>query len=309
MATVNAQRLVGGLKGLWCTGKGSDLTIRCEGRDFKVHKTVICLASPVLDRACNNSLLETHTRLIEHNEYDADTVERMIGYMYTDDYPLPSAPTISVPNYTPGASGATEELTIIGVNARLIIHARLCAIGEYYDIPGLRDLAFRRFKYDIQTFALEGFVYVVREVHELVSKDETRLRGIIRDVCFRNLDKFANDGFFMTAIASFPDLQDFSAMLLRQVVREREELKRELKHKDTEIREAKEDRDAAATHTEDVLATLIDVVRKLPARCPRGRCGNNRGHYRVRRVRDARYGPGSGYVEVKCGSCRATMLK
>ncbi|KAI6805992.1 hypothetical protein KC332_g18116 [Hortaea werneckii] len=229
--------------------------------------------------------------------------------MYTDDYPLPSAPTIRVPNYTPSASGATEELTIIGVNARLIIHARLCAIGEYYDIPGLRDLAFRRFKYDIQTFALEGFVYVVREVHELVSKDETRLRGIIRDVCFRNINKFTNDGFFMTAIASFPDLQDFSAMLLRHVVREREELKQALEHKDLEIREAKEDRDATASHTQDVLATLIDVVRKLPARCPRGRCGNNHGNYRVRRVRDARFGQGAGFVEVKCGSCRATMLK
>ncbi|GAB1740576.1 hypothetical protein NU219Hw_g5672t1 [Hortaea werneckii] len=309
MATGTAQRLIGGLKGLWCTGKGSDVTIRCEGREFKVHKTVICLASPVLDRACNNGLLETHTNVIDHKEYDAETVERMIGYMYTDDYPLPSAPTIRVPNYTPRASGTTEELTIIGVNARLVIHARLYAIGEYYDIPGLRDLAFRRFKYDVQTFAIEGFIYVVREIHELVSKDEKRLRGIIRDVCFRNVDRFTNDGFFMTAIANFPDLQDFSAMLLRQVVGEREELKRELERKDTEIREAKEDRDATATHTHDVLMTLIDVVRKLPARCPRGRCGNNHGHYRVRRVKDARHGPGAGYVEIKCGSCRATMLK
>ncbi|GAB1740575.1 hypothetical protein NU219Hw_g5672t2 [Hortaea werneckii] len=48
-------------------------------------------------------------------------------------------------------------------------------------------------------------------------------------------------------------------MLLRQVVGEREELKRELERKDTEIREAKEDRDATATHTHDVLMTLIDV--------------------------------------------------
>ncbi|KAI7233226.1 hypothetical protein KC330_g5505 [Hortaea werneckii] len=142
----------------------------------------------------------------------------MMGYMYTDDHPLPKAPTIRDSNYVPGTSGA-DELTIIGVNARLIIHARVYAIADYYDIQGLRDLAFRRFTYDIQSFAQEGFVYVVREIHELVSKDEKRLRGFVRDVCCSNIDRFANDGFFMTAIARFPDLQDFSALLLRQAVR------------------------------------------------------------------------------------------
>ncbi|KAI7319637.1 hypothetical protein KC315_g9666 [Hortaea werneckii] len=296
------------------TGSRSDLTIKCEGRVFKVHKLIVSTRSPVLARASSNGFLESHTNVIEHVQYDADTVERMIEYIYTVNYELPTAPTIRVPSYVPGGNGATtNDLAIIGVNAKLIIHARLYAIANYYDIPSLRDLAFRRFKQDIQTYNPEGFIYVMRETNELVSKDDTRLRGIIHDLCFRNIDRFVSDSFFMTALAGLPGLQDFTVRLLGEVTRAKEGqkrgLERQLERKDTEIREAKEDRDGTATHTYDVLTTLIDVVRKLPARCPRGRCGNNRGCYKVRRLTDKRHGKGEGFVEIKCGSCKAVISK
>ncbi|KAI6813273.1 hypothetical protein KC340_g17926 [Hortaea werneckii] len=247
------------------TGSRSDLTIKCEGRVFKVHKLIVSTRSPVLARASSNGFLESHTNVIEHVQYDADTVERMIEYIYTVNYGLPTAPTIRVPSYVPGGNGATtNDLAIIGVNAKLIIHARLYAIANYYDIAGLRDLAFRRFKQDIQTHNPEGFIYVIREINELVSKDETRLRGIVHDLCFRNIDTFANEGSFMTALASLPGLQDFTVGLLREVAQKMEGqkrgLQRELERKDAEIRQIKEHRDEKATHTQDVLKTLMGVV-------------------------------------------------
>ncbi|KAI7383559.1 hypothetical protein KC336_g18355 [Hortaea werneckii] len=264
------------------TGFRSDLTIKCEGRDFKVHKLIVSTRSPVLARASSNGFLESHTSVIEHVQYDADTVERMIEYIYTVNYRLPMAPTVRVPHYAPNGNGTTaNEVTIIGVNAELIMHARLFAIANYYDIAGLRDLALRRFKQDIQTHNLVGFIYVLREMNEIVSKDETRLRGIVHDFCFHNIDSFANDGSFMTALASLPGLQDFTVGLLRKVAQGKEEqkrgLKRELERKDAEIRRIREHRKEKATNTQDVLKTLMGVV--------------------VRRLTHKRFGKGEGSVE------------
>ncbi|KAI7548997.1 hypothetical protein KC331_g4066 [Hortaea werneckii] len=293
------------------TGKGADITIRCEGRDFKVHKTFVS-RSPVIDRACHNGFLESQNGILPHNEFDADTVERMLEHVYKDNYALPTEPTITVPNLMPVTNGATDKVAILGINARLIIHGRVYAISDYYDLPGLGDLALRRFQEDTQSHSLAGFAYVVREINELVSKDEKRLRGIIQDFCSRNIDDFANNGFFMTALASLPGLQEFTAQLLRKVVQGKGEqkcrLERELEGKDLDIRRMKARRDGKAAHTEEVLQTFIGVMRKLPG-CPQGRCGNAHASCLVRRKPDRTYGPGAGYVEVKCGDCKATMSK
>lgn len=120
------------------TGKDSDLIIRSEGRDFNVHKVIVSAASPVLDRACNNGLLESHTGIIEHNEFDVDTVERMVEYVYKTNYQLPTAPTIRVPSHMPGKTGARDELTVIGTNAKLIMHTRVYATADYYIYRALR---------------------------------------------------------------------------------------------------------------------------------------------------------------------------
>ncbi|KAI6788303.1 hypothetical protein KC361_g9120 [Hortaea werneckii] len=202
------------------TGKDSDLIIRSEGRDFNVHKVIVSAASPVLDRACNNGLLESHTGIIEHNEFDVDTVERMVEYVYKTNYQLPTAPTIRVPSHMPGKTGARDELTVIGTNAKLIMHTR-------------------RLQQDLQSPAIDGFIYVVREINAIVLTDETGVWGITRGVCFRNIAKLMNDGFFVTAMASFPDLQEFTALLLHQVIKTKEKLKQKLKHKNATIRRIK----------------------------------------------------------------------
>lgn len=294
------------------TGIGSDLTIKCEGREFKVHKAVVSIRSRVLTQACRNGFLESRTGVVEHIQYDADTVERMIKYIYTADYQLPTLPTIQVPNHMPGSNGAPDETAIIGTNAKLFIHARLYAIANYYDIPALRDLALRRFRALTQPLILEGFIYVVREVNEIVPKDENGLWGVTRDIFLGNITKLASDRFFVTAITSFSSVQEFAALLVPQLAQKQEkqerEFERKLERKDAEIRRIKGHHDKNATHTKDVLETLIRVVGRLRGGCPQG-CGNSDGFCRVRRKPHPTFGKGEGFVEVKCASCKAVISK
>ncbi|KAI7282061.1 hypothetical protein KC345_g3723 [Hortaea werneckii] len=283
------------------TGSRSDLTIECEGRVFKVHKLIVSTRSPVLARAIANGFQESQTNVIKHSQHDADTMERMIAYIYKGDYQLPLAPNVTVPNNMPGASGTANELAITGSNARLIVHARVYALADYYDVQGLGDVALQRFRQDMQGLVIGGFIYVLREINEIVSKDDTRLRGTIHDIYFRNIDKFANDGSFMTALASLTGLQDLTVGLLREVAKEKEqqkrELERELERKDAEIRGLTEHHDNKAAHTENVLKTFMGVVGKLRGGCPQGRRHNDHEYYKVRRLTHKTFGKGEGNVE------------
>lgn len=70
-----------------------DLTISCrDGRRFKVQKSVLCSQSPVLAAACAIDMTERHTGVIEHKEFDSDTVELMVQFVYAGAYLVTKRP-------------------------------------------------------------------------------------------------------------------------------------------------------------------------------------------------------------------------
>lgn len=68
--------------------KYSDMTIRCRGEDFPVHKAVICGMSPVIDALCSANMRESKENVMQHYEFDSATVERMLEFIYTLNYAL-----------------------------------------------------------------------------------------------------------------------------------------------------------------------------------------------------------------------------
>jgi hypothetical protein len=71
----------------------TDLTISCsDGRRFGVHKSVLCSKSFVLAKMCGIDMSEKHTGIIEHKEFDSDTVELMVQYAYTKIYLVTKRP-------------------------------------------------------------------------------------------------------------------------------------------------------------------------------------------------------------------------
>jgi len=72
--------------------KYSDLTIVCQGRQFRVHKAILCPQSEVISKLCDIDMLERKTGVIEHEEFDADTVKRMIDFAYKKVYEVAARP-------------------------------------------------------------------------------------------------------------------------------------------------------------------------------------------------------------------------
>ncbi|KAL1849678.1 hypothetical protein Daus18300_013179 [Diaporthe australafricana] len=71
---------------LLTSGKFSDLKLLCEGREFAVHKAILCTQSRVISAACEGNFEESRTNVIKIEEFDADTVQRMLEFLYSGDY-------------------------------------------------------------------------------------------------------------------------------------------------------------------------------------------------------------------------------
>ncbi len=78
--------LLEGVAKLLTNEKYCDLTIKCGGREWPVHKAIVCSFSDVLEREIDSCMREGITSVVEHTEFDADTVDRFIAYLYTGTY-------------------------------------------------------------------------------------------------------------------------------------------------------------------------------------------------------------------------------
>ncbi|PON25785.1 hypothetical protein TGAM01_v205222 [Trichoderma gamsii] len=156
------------------SGQFSDLTLVCQGEEFKIHRFVACSHSSVIATALKGDFKEAQSGVITVELFDADTVRRMVEYMYTEDYdqgrensevatPVAIGTPSTVPSIAPtttpsNAPSATLNATANGQSSSAIVntalstpapiftedtlhHVQVNAIADYYGIQGLALLA------------------------------------------------------------------------------------------------------------------------------------------------------------------------
>ncbi|KAL8377409.1 hypothetical protein RB595_008199 [Gaeumannomyces hyphopodioides] len=107
-----------GIGKLFLNGKYSDLVIRCQGTDFRVHRAIVCPQCAFLDAACSSGFREEYEGVIELPEDHPDVVQKLLEFLYTEDVSDPgfleSSPT------TPGSRSSPRlgfQLAIAGLPA------------------------------------------------------------------------------------------------------------------------------------------------------------------------------------------------
>ena len=205
--------------------KYSDLTIVCQGRQFKVHKAILCPKSELISKMCDIDAQELKTGTIEDKDFDDDTMERMIDFAYAKNYEATRHPKHlpaeevrdSITNIDPlwaeGASatggvalpkddGATpifdEEPVELSTTDQMVIHARVYGLAEYYDMAELRIHACGCFNHAADGgLDPKGFVNVARAVCRKITRDDgslcSQIDSPLRRSFFANLTKYAAD--------------------------------------------------------------------------------------------------------------------
>lgn len=234
------------------SGQYSDLTISCHGREFKVHKAILCPQSEVIAKLCDIAMKERHTGMIEHQEFDEATMERMVDFAYKRNYGVTRRPKGLASEVIRDLVGSevNEDGVIItkGEHNKLsapdlwVIHARVYGLADYYDMMELRDHAYGCFMGVVddewEDVIMDGFIDVVREVskrttpyNSLTSNPSNHsLRAGFLALVSTYASKLGADSSFIAALCD-PALKDIAVEIfcaLGQRMVRLEEEKREM---------------------------------------------------------------------------------
>jgi hypothetical protein len=204
---------------LHASGAYFDLKIVCGPDTYNVHNNIICPQSEFLCAACRlDAFQEGKTGVItlpfnpgrnmdalkvalKVGEFDWDldvedtsTVKHMIHYFYHHDCPS------ELPTHM-GHNKLAEENVTKGV---LAIHFKMYAIGDKYQIPGLKALAVQRFKTCWKTTS-GGFATAIVIAFMSTSEADQELRQVIVDM-FDQRIWMAGDTALDDTIKQIPEL-------------------------------------------------------------------------------------------------------
>ncbi|TRX91084.1 hypothetical protein FHL15_008066 [Xylaria flabelliformis] len=171
------RELMSSLKELYYSGEYSDLTISCGQSRYRVHKALVCPQSDFFIAACGAGFKETREGIVDLPDDDPWAVKMMIHYFYHFEYD-----TQSIWEFPQNSSEATHASLSEAsqMPSSLVLHAKIYALAEKYNICGLKDFALQEFKAAaIEHWATPGFLDAAREAYISTIEADRGLRDVV----------------------------------------------------------------------------------------------------------------------------------
>ncbi|KAI9776086.1 MAG: hypothetical protein M1839_000599 [Geoglossum umbratile] len=169
MATENLfDALHASLKNYLNSAKYSDLIIRCEGREFKVHKIILCGQSKYFSTICDGDWKEAAENVIDLKEDDARVIEAMLHFFYRFNY---------------DDSGDDQ-----GPVSPMLFNTRVYGVADKYDVSSLKTLAKEKFDKAIKTcWDMDDFTHVITETYSSTPSADRGLRNLVAKVARKHI--------------------------------------------------------------------------------------------------------------------------
>ncbi|KAI0398402.1 hypothetical protein F5Y17DRAFT_1853 [Xylariaceae sp. FL0594] len=204
------KELLGSLEKLYTGGDFSDLTIACGEETYLVHKAVLCPQSDFFDRICKSPFKEGRENHIDLSDDDPRAVKAMIYYFYhldyttdtlgSDDAVAESTESVMASDYLSNYTVTTsvkkrrmkQTVTRVpttsggmgsGERARpsdLVQHVNVYAIGEQYNIGGLKSLTKKKFaNASAAHWNTPQYLEAVHQVYRTTVESDRGLRNLV----------------------------------------------------------------------------------------------------------------------------------
>ncbi|KAK2611669.1 hypothetical protein N8I77_004999 [Diaporthe amygdali] len=241
------------LHSLLISGKFSDLKLLCEGREFAVHKAILCAQSPVISTECEGGFEETRSNVIKIEEFNADTVQNGSG-----THTLESVKSVD------GSAATKKEILCSHLNAN--------SIGDCYDIQPLCRLARNKVKSALETpWSPDDFLHLLTTACTTRKTGDDRFHWQLGHIAAQHLEDLAGfqdlDGLDLPAavamsvvVSSVERIQSLENKVRDQAMAiiSLETTKKDL---ETRVRNAHDAHKTLATHREYVVAVIDDYGR------------------------------------------------
>ncbi|KIW19559.1 hypothetical protein PV08_00132 [Exophiala spinifera] len=189
------------------TGKYTDLIIRCQEVEFKVHRLIVCTQSDMLDKACGGLFQEAESGSISFPEIEPENMARVILFMYTGNYHacrLPNFYKKLINDSTEDTEGEEDEeedetaryldfwsrnIDHRGLRTALRTNVLMYQCADMLCCERLRQLACARFLNEARlAYDLDGFDEPLRIVYESTRVDDKDLRFEVTCLCIEYSD-------------------------------------------------------------------------------------------------------------------------
>lgn len=176
--------------------------------------------------------------------FDYYTLERMLQFIYEGDYTVHAAslqvgsanvngkaatngdPVGCVPPHRRHRSArsrsasplphrgqlAQEEKTI--VTNTMTAHVLVYGIAEYYQLPDLKALSFKKFKEDKGSLSIVGFLALTKAVYRNTTVAEDPLRQELLNMLLAEYKEWLSNGSFSSALANDVELHEFAVAVV-----------------------------------------------------------------------------------------------
>ncbi|OJD32263.1 btb poz domain protein [Diplodia corticola] len=156
------------LKGHWdnrfSDKKYTDLVVKCKGREYNVHRIVVCSQCAFFDNACkpDSPFVEARTGVIDLSEDPPELVEVLLAYFYIQDIPL-------------------HENVRLKEGRKTRFFASVYAMAEKYRVAGLKLRAWAAFHDYLNAGEWQSphFVKTIAFVWELTPEKDMGLRHAV----------------------------------------------------------------------------------------------------------------------------------
>lgn len=176
------------------TGLYSDLTLSCSGREFSVHRVVVCSQSEVLAAAIRGPFQEAKTGTIVITQYDADTVEKMVEFLYTGDYGSPLHEAQETNDASVAGSTASDD--------DLLQHVYLNSIADYYGIKALAELSKAKLQKASENASTEAALLDAAK-EALGRTGDTTLHAMLAEATAKNIRQYLDTDQLAELVGNF----------------------------------------------------------------------------------------------------------
>ncbi|KAI5368042.1 Putative BTB/POZ domain-containing protein [Septoria linicola] len=342
MANEHDQAFLDAMAALHTSEQYSDMTISCGGRNFPLHRAVVCSQSDLLARQIDSAFKES-LGVIEHNHFGPEVIQRMIQFLYTRLYAVPSVQVLaestssaltSTPTSAADADTTTnasstvattakehheEENDYLPLNEILILHVEMAAAGNYFHIESLKQKAAEMFKTALEAHPWEkqGFPALLDCVYAQPKSEDRGMREAVLQVARKHAHALSQRQDFVATVDNSPHLGEFCAALTYAVVDDRQleekryevvrkDLSRQVERLERQLQDATDaiETEQEASHAaEKDLGTVIQILQELK-HCRHTGCASP-----IAVVAERGGQHGQGEMMIRCQKCGTKHTK
>ncbi|RFN42556.1 polyketide synthase [Fusarium flagelliforme] len=178
----------------------ADLNLICRDKSYTAHRVIVCPQSPVIARKLQSQFQSikqgpscdscggTSAYHYDLSQDDPQAADCLIQYFYHQDYQKPPRRLTKEDTEPEGEGKGTLTQSTID-DSYPILHVKVYALAEFYDIPALKTLALEKFNNVIKHNSQpDRFFDSVEEAYASMMLEDRELRHAIVNFFYKNPD-------------------------------------------------------------------------------------------------------------------------